>query len=327
MKKIISVLLCAATILSFASCKKSGEDAKFACTIKVTPTENSATVSVEVTDKATEYQLWVVESASYKEAVPEDAKTLKGNATEEFTSLKSDTEYIAAVYTASAGFKTKEFVTDKATKTYESLQGSDYVIIAMDETTRNSISSKISYYMPSDGAYGNPNTGTIFIDDWGDGPNFTQWGTASGPNSYGVVEDWLCISKTAAYGMNWFGYCYRLDAGLTDEEKAESAKRLAALNSLTSDYTFHFAMKSTDKGGYTVTVREGTGVVIGDENTLYGFKRDGEWHEIEIPMAVFMAGEKYNSSAVGNIVAFTQGTDVAAATLDVDAVFFYKKAK
>ncbi len=322
MKKIVSMLLCAATILSFASCTKddSAKDSgKFGCTIKVTPTENSATVAVEVNNTAAEYQLWVVESASYKETVPADAKTLKGNASEEFTGLKADTEYTAAVYEASTGFKTKEFVTDKATVTYESLQGSDYIIIALDETTSKSIASKTKYLMYSDGVYSDPTTGTLFFDYWNGG----SAGTCSGPNSYGVVEGWFSIVTSSG----WFGYCFRLAEGNTDEEKAESARRLEALNSLTTDYTLHIAMKATCAGEYSLGVRDGNSVTIGDENSTYGFKRDGQWHEIEIPMSVFMAGENYNNTNVGNVVYFTQGASGVPTNLDFDAVFFYKKAK
>lgn len=322
MKKIIPILLSAATIISLASCKKSeNPSGAFGCTIKVTPSENSATVSVEVNDAQTEYQLWVVETASYEEKVPETAKTLKGNAIEEFTSLKSDTEYIAAVYTASAGFKTKEFVTDKATVTYESLKGSDYIIISMDETTSNSIAGKTKYLMYADGVYSDAgNTGTIFFDYWNGG----SAGTCSGPNSYGVVDGWFSINTASG----WFGYCFRLDAGVTDEEKAESAKRRAALQSITSDYTLHLAMKGTCSGEYSLRCLSGEfGVTIGDENSTYGFKRDGQWHEIEIPMSVFMASDKYNATSESGIVAFTQGANGYPTTLDFDAVFFYKKSK
>ncbi len=323
MKKIIPILLSAATIFSLASCKKSENpsSATFGCTIKVTPAENSATVSVEVNDAQTEYKLWVVETASYEEKVPESAKTLKGNATEEFTSLKSDTEYIAAVYTESAGFKTKEFVTDKATVTYESLQGSDYIIVAMDETTSNSIAGKTKYIMYADGVYSEDgNTGTIFFDYWNGG----SAGTCSGPNSYGVVDGWFSVNTASG----WFGYCFRLDAGVTDEEKAESARRRQALQSITSDHTLHLAMKGTCSGEYSLRCLSGEfGVTIGDENSTYGFKRDGQWHEIEIPMSVFMASDKYNATTETGIIAFTQGQNGYPTSLEFDAVFFYKKSK
>ena len=70
---------------------------------------------------------------------------------------------------------------------------------------------------------------------------------------------------------------------------------------------------------------DGATVAIGDENATYGFKRDGEWHEIEIPVSVFMAGEKYNASTAVNVLQWTQGTNGYPTTLDVDAIFWYKK--
>ena len=86
MKKISSLLLCAATILSLASCKKSEvKGDAFDCIVKTSEvTENSVKVSVEVNDASAEYSLWVVEESAYKEAVPETAKKLKGNAAEVF---------------------------------------------------------------------------------------------------------------------------------------------------------------------------------------------------------------------------------------------------
>ena len=325
MKKVISVLLSAAAIFTLASCSKSENPSSgsFGCTIKVTPSENSAVVAVEVNNADAEYQLWVVESASYEEKVPADAMTFKGNASATFNGLKADTEYTAVVYEASAGYKAKEFVTDKSTVSYDSLKGSDYIIIAMDETISASIAGKTKYLMYADGNYGvTPYTGTIFFDYWNGGSS----GTCSGPNSYGVVSDWFSVIPPAG----WFGFCFRLEdkeANLsTDEEKAEAAKRRAALQSITSDYTLHIAMKASCPGEYSLRCLSGEfGVTIGDENATYGFKRDGQWHEIEIPMSVFMASDKYNATSETGIVAFTQGTNGYPTTLDFDAVFFYKK--
>ena len=318
MKKITTALLCAATIVSLASCEKTKTGSEtFGCTIKTAPTENSVEVAVEVNDDTKEYKLWVVEIAEYKAAVPETAKTLKGNAKETFTGLKDDTEYTAALYEESIGFKTKEFVTDKAEVVYECLKGSDYIVIAMDETTRKSIEGKIKCFMPSDGVYGDPATGTLFFDWWNGGTA----GTASGPNFFGVVDGWFSINTASG----WFGYAFRLAEGNTDAEKAESTKRREALKSITADYTLHLAMKATCSGSYSLTMFDGAAVVIEEEGSTYGFKRDGQWHEIEVPVSAFMAGEKYNATGA-NVLAWTQAENAGyPTTLDVDAIFFYKK--
>lgn len=319
MKKISSLLLCAATILSLASCKKSEvKGDAFDCIVKTSEvTENSVKVSVEVNDAAAEYSLWVVEESAYKEAVPETAKKLKGNAAEVFEGLNADTEYLAVVYEPSFGFSKKGFVTSKPSMVYPCLQGSDYIIISMDETTIKKIEKKIKYFMPADGVYGEPDTGTLFFDWWNGG----AVGTASGPNFFGVVADWFSI-KTAS---GWFGYAFRLAEGLTDEEKAESAKRREVLKGITADYTLHIAMKGTAAGEYSLGMLDGATITIGDEKAAYGFKRDGEWHEIEIPLSAFMAGEKYNASTAVNVLQWTQGTNGYPTTLDVDAIFWYKK--
>ncbi len=321
MKKIASLLLCAATILSLSSCKKdkvSGD--AFDCIVKTSDvTENSVKVSVEVNDAAAEYSLWVVEESAYKDAVPETAKTLKGNADETFEGLAADTEYYAVVYESSLGFTKKSFVTSKPSKEYECLKGSDYIILAMDETTRKTIESKTKYHMPSDGVYldGDNTKGTLFFDWWHGG----EAGTASGPNFFGVVDGWFSI-KTAD---EWFGYSFRLGEGKTEEEKDESAKRREILNSITSDYTLHIAMKASCEGEYKLGMLDGASVLIGDETATYGFKRDGEWQEIEIPMSVFMAGENYNARTGVNVLYWTQGDNGYPTTLDVDAIFWYKK--
>ena len=321
MKKITTALLCAATIVSLASCEKPNSGSEtFGCTIKTAPTENSVEVAVEVNDAAKEYKLWVVETAEYKEAVPETAKTLKGNATETFTGLRDDTEYTAAVYEASMGFKTREFVTDKAKVVYECLKGSDYIVISMDETTLKSIAGKVKYNMPADGVYKDPDpaTGTLFFDWWNGG----SAGTASGPNFFGVVDGWFSINTASG----WFGYAFRLGEGNTDEEKAESAKRREILKGITADYTLHLAMKATCSGSYSLGMLDGANVVIGEEGSTYGFKRDGQWHEIEIPVSAFMAGEKYNAATGVNVLYWTQAENAGyPTTLDVDAIFFYKK--
>ena len=185
MKKISSLLLCAATVLSLASCKKSEvKGDAFDCIVKTSEvTENSVKVSVEVNDAAAEYSLWVVEESAYKEAVPETAKKLKGNAAEVFEGLNADTEYLAVVYEPSFGFSKKGFVTSKPSMVYPCLQGSDYIIISMDETTIKKIEKKIKYFMPADGVYGEPNTGTLFFDWWNGG--------AAGTSFFGVVAVWF----------------------------------------------------------------------------------------------------------------------------------------
>ena len=68
MKKISSLLLCTATVLSLASCKKSEvKGDAFDCIVKTSEvTDNSVKVSVEVNDAAAEYSLWVVEESAYK---------------------------------------------------------------------------------------------------------------------------------------------------------------------------------------------------------------------------------------------------------------------
>ena len=56
------------------------------------------------------------------------------------------------------------------------------------------------------------------------------------------------------------------------------------------------------------------------------FERDGEWHEIEVPVKYLVdKGLRYdNVIPTGDMAIFYSG-GVAGTTLDVDAVFFYQK--
>lgn len=324
MKKLGKLLLIAGLMTSFAACKNGGGQEpeptpdKFTSKVKVTPTDVTASVEVEVSKDDVEYKLWVVKEADYAEAVPADAKTCKGNVTEEFTGLTPNTDYYAVVYEETAGYKTYSFLTDKEVKAFDCLKGSNYYVSVMDEYTIKSIESKIVANL-------SVNDRWMFLYVW---DNTMGGGACSGPNYYGEVVDW--VSLTIPAGGTWFGCGFCLttpeaggDAEITEEEAAAAKAARASLADITADYTVHIAMKSTSTGKYNMSVLGGA-IAIGTENDAYGFVRDGAWHEIEIPMSEFMKSESFSVNDA-NVFAFTQADGVFPTNLDVDALFIYKK--
>lgn len=341
MKKFLSFLLSAGLLLGFTACGGDDDDDNnnggdgnkaFSCKVTVAPGETTADVTVTANNETTSYNLWVVKESEYKAEVPADALTCTGSVTKNFTGLTPDTEYYAVVWEQKLGYKTTTFLTDVATKSYPSLEGSNYYPISLDAKTAEKIASKIVTDLSCDDM-------TMFFD-WWNGAAFGT-GVCSGPNFYEEVEGWfsLIINK-----VDWFGGAFRLinpaeadiaapnldgtiPEGKVSQEAYDKAKaRRDAMKQITTDYTLHLAMKSSTAGDYNVGMLDGSTVVIGDEKAAYGFKRDGAWHEIEIPMSAFMLGDKFSFDGV-NVLYFTQGPEGSAwpTNLDLDAVFIYKK--
>ena len=345
MKKFWSILFSAALVLGAAACGDDDNDASadntggnggngsaFSCMIAVTPGETDAKVSVTVNDAEKAYKVWVVKEADYAQEVPADAVECKGNVTDRvFEGLTPDEDYYAVVWEESMGYKTKDFMTDVATIDYECLKGSDYYLFSVDGTTTAKLGGKVTASLACDDL-------TTFFDWWNwQGFSATE---CTGPNFFGVIEGWFSLQVTGADG--WFGGCFRLIApkeediaapgadgtlpeGKISQEAYDTAvARRAALKKVTAEHTLHLAMRSSAAGNYSLGMLDGNTVQIGDENSKYGFARDNQWHEIEIPMSEFMSGETFSFDGV-NMLYFTQGEAPMPANLDFDAVFIYKK--
>jgi hypothetical protein len=163
------------------------------------------------------------------------------------------------------------------------LQGSDYFLIALDETTKAKISSKVTADYRVDEA-------NRFLYVW---ENTYVAGAPSGPNAFGEVDAW--ISLAVASGMTWSGFGISPGGASTVD-----------LSKVTPQHTLHFAMKSRGNATHMVGLGDGTNnfrLAIGaapfvDGTTSFqpykNFTRDGEWHHIEIPMSEFMGTGKLN---------------------------------
>jgi len=203
----------------------------------------------------------------------------------------------------------------------ESLNGTNYTIIQIDETTYNAISSKVINDC-------RPNDVDKFLYVWDD--TFVG-STSSGTNFYGQAESWVSL-VVSNVGWSGAGYNISSEADLVD---------MTDMYTNPEDYVFHIAFKSAQEStSYLLIFADGTSeckICIGpspftDNGVTYepyaDFTRDNEWHAIEIPatklneLGVFY-NEPFNDK---NIFSFLAG-GTAGTTLDFDAAFFYKKAE
>lgn len=221
---------------------------------------------------------------------------------------------------------TKETMDPKA-----SLKGSNYYVIIMDGVTAASIESKIVGDL-------RPNDVNRFMYIWENGTAYSS-GTSVGPNFFGEVESWTSLVVAS---LGWSGAGFNVRSVPVDENDNvdENLALLASMKDITDhpeDYYLHIGIKSKDNaihaiilGGQTeVKFAIGASGFVDGANTLPAlgnFTRDGEWQRVEIPVKTLTdMGLSYSNFAKNpNIFAFLSG-GVTGTTLDLDAVFFYKK--
>lgn len=194
---------------------------------------------------------------------------------------------------------------------YACLNGSDYYVIVLGETYFQQIGSKVKVDF-------RPNDTDKFLYVW---ENTYTAGTCSGPNVFGDVEDWTAL---VSGNVGWTGMGYCVPANLFEA--------LIPVCLTPSEYVLHIAMKSQDDAVHEFVMYDFKGgeykVQVGDENSPYGFKRDGEWYEIEIPMTAWTNQGLLWSvpSKPENVLGILSGA-VAGKHLNLDACFIYKPAK
>lgn len=333
MKKLFSMMAIALAAVAFVGCDKGGDEptpgggdnnqvtalATPAPTVdQATVTTNSFTVTWPAVQGAIGYLYTVNDSAPQSLAInsvevtgltAETTYTFKVRALSGDTAKNLDSEWGSCTVTtlpASQG----------GTSSHACLNGSDYFLILLDATSYESVKDRVK-------ADYRPNDTTNFLYVW---EETLLGGTPSGLGYYGHAgESWTSLIYN---GKGWFG------AGFFSNQKAELDKlaEIAAVNG--EGYYLHMAWMGTNVGSYTVVMYDNVSeakVQIGTETSEYGFKRDGEWHEIEIPMTAFFGKGLYyrtdNIPADGmNVLAIVQGEDGSlAAGFDIDAFFIYKK--
>jgi hypothetical protein len=200
---------------------------------------------------------------------------------------------------------------------YPSLEGSDYFVIVLSENAFEAVKDKVIHDF-------RPDDVNKYLYVWSDGETLAA-GNPSGLNFYGE-DGWVSFIVTNA---GWSGAGYAISPGF-------GTINMTPFFNNPDDYCFHIALKSAQPASsYTFTFTDKVStvvVVIGsaavDGKTPYtDFARDNEWHEIEIPMSYFASQGLYFREPFQdvNIFSFSAG-GIAGTTLDMDAIFFYKKA-
>ncbi|MFZ4456542.1 MAG: hypothetical protein ACOYOT_10000 [Bacteroidales bacterium] len=193
-------------------------------------------------------------------------------------------------------------------------QGSNYYLISLDQATADKIGAT------NIAADLRPDDMARFLYVWS---STYVAGTASGPNWNGEVGEFISLS-VGSVGWSGFGFA--------------AVGTPVNMSGITSDYTFHIAMKSTATNSHIVALRGGNGlearVCIGATAFVDGaltyqpytnFTRDGKWHLVEIPISVFMnLGLRYPEPFTDNYFYMLSGNNPGK-TIDLDAVFIYKK--
>lgn len=216
---------------------------------------------------------------------------------------------------------------------HASLQGSDYYVLFLDDDSYAAIEDKVvADFRPSvvDGVT------YVNIDVWS---NTYEAGTNSGLGFYGGATGWVSFVVGSA---GWAGGAfdlYNLDADVPNVDK------VTAIADDLDNYYLHFAYKTNQTGRahclymtWPSADTQGANFAIGDKNYVDGATdltpvepvsgefAVGEWNEYEIPLNTMgLDFSKEPLKAQINLLAFLSNGNAAGTTLDLDAVFIYKK--
>lgn len=340
-------LLLAAVALFATACNKGGGEGNDG--------EKLAT-PVLTTSAITSYGFTVawnaVENAgSYKFTVNGGAETTLYESPYNFTAGQPDTEYTFRLKAVAASSKYSDSdwaeVTVKTTDTQggtsgikdpESLKnGSNFYLIALDDASYQQISSKVvADFRARD----------IWCWESGDAyPGITPTGT----NWRGNTEEWFAVGININ-AMGWFGIGWCLTVNSDKAPFATIIPKLADIEKDYQNYYLHLAMKAQHDGVYRITLNpDKSPVWNGDANqnesdarfdlgakSQFNFTRDGEWHEVEIPMSYFFergldyAGAEGQAKLLNgdNIFVITGAGSAdgpSPTSVEIDAIYIYKK--
>lgn len=206
------------------------------------------------------------------------------------------------------------------TDEYPSLNGTEYVTIALDEYTTAALGTKIKTSYQLDDV-------NVFLYVW---ENTYLAGTPSGLNFYGEAAGWSSL-VVGNVGWSGAGWC------VTNPEYVPA---FVDSTSDLSNWYFHIGYKGAANvahivilywqgGEYKFAIGQGS---LADADVTYtalaptsGTFQPNVWNEYEVCLAD--TGFNYaadNTTLKANLAAFLSG-GVAGTTIDVDAVFFYKK--
>lgn len=156
--------------------------------------------------------------------------------------------------------------------------------------------------------------------------NTFAYGTADGKNSFGQegYKNLIVLDK------GWSGMGYNINP---NNDKTGNTK--ADLSGINKDYKFHIALKAKHNLPLLFTLSDGSGntanLAFGQfdfdgKRAIADFKRDGNWHNIDIPVSYlhekfgidFSKDTNYNGNIMTLLAGGQQNTEV-----NFDAVYFY----
>lgn len=199
---------------------------------------------------------------------------------------------------------------------HESLKGSEYVVIALDENTAATLGNKVKFNI-------GPNDGARKLYVWDD---TYVGGTCSGVNFYGEAAGWTSFVVAS---VGWSGAGWHNDEAMAPF--ASSAEDL-------TNWKFHCALKGVAGKAHNIVLTWNGATykfAIGDGSIeIDGVKYDaiapvggkftaGIWNEYEVNLVD--TGLNYSvEGKADNYLSVLSGGETGK-TLDLDAIFFYKK--
>ncbi len=197
-----------------------------------------------------------------------------------------------------------------------SLQGTNYYVIQLDETSFSSLGKRVANDL-------RPNGTTRFLDVWAQGETYSA-GTCQGPNAYGEITEWVSLVVVAP--DSWSGAGWRITDGVD-------------MTGIDDTYNFHIAIKSPsnqptaghtfifNSDGNEIKLFFGPESEAGSDLWYANYTHDGEWNHFDIPVSTLMEkGYMWENGLNGNVLGVLSGS-VAGRELNIDAMFFYKPKK
>lgn len=149
-----------------------------------------------------------------------------------------------------------------------------------------------------------------------------NYGDAMGKNSFGVEGEYKAIVSS---DKGWSGMGYNINGSKGDLD----------LSGINKDYKLHLSLKASHNYPVNFTITDGKGhqanLIFGQydmdgKDPVANFKRDGKWHNVDIPVSYLTQKYGINFSKDtdydGNLLTISVG-DAKNTQVDFDAIFFY----
>lgn len=352
MKKSMFLMATAAMFIlaGTASCEKPGGEnggGEEKITLDVAPkivnfdAAQAAPVTLTVTTNATSWSIG--EAAEWYTAVKEGTDKIVITATDNYGGAREHTLAISAEGAESVNVN----ILQAATPTPETLKGSQYVLVVLDDISYEYVKDKVLY--------------DLRVDDT---RNFFYWwnglanATTQGASFYGYSEGWMAVARA---GADWamgahFAGPLRGEEDWLDENGNQIMDGNGNPYKVVvepadydysilegSDWRLHMALKGSPDGQYKIFFYFGQDLAGGQEGSItVGAGTEyplslSDWTEIDIPTSVLvdagwkgstyqqrLANEPYAGGAT-NTIAVGFESSPAGSQLEWDATFFYKK--